>query len=118
MPEYVDPHDPVYSGHRTEVIHHGHADDPAVLDLVREDADVETVTNAIRQAHYQAMQAEHTRHEGAVETVVGHTPNGRDIRQTADGKFAVQPHNDNYWIECDTMKQALDAYEHPEKYRT
>jgi len=52
-----------------------------------------------------------------IETVVEHTPNGREIRQQVDGRFAVQPHNDNYWIVVDTLDEARDAYEHPENYR-
>ncbi len=44
--------------------------------------------------------------------VVCHTPNGREIR-LVDKKFVVQPHNDNYWIECDTLESAFRAY-HPD----
>lgn len=49
--------------------------------------------------------------------VVEHTPNGREIRQRSDGKYEVQPANDNYWIVCETIEAARDAYEHPAKYR-
>lgn len=40
-------------------------------------------------------------------TVVGHTPNGREIRQRADGKFEVQPPGDNWWAVGDTQEEAL-----------
>lgn len=50
--------------------------------------------------------------------VIEITPNGREIRRRSeDGKFEVQPHNDNYWIAVDTLDQARDAYQHPERYR-
>lgn len=52
-----------------------------------------------------------------VSTAVEQTPNGREIRKRPDGKYEVQPHNDNYWIVVDTLEQARDAYEHPERYR-
>ena len=40
-------------------------------------------------------------------TVVGHTPNGREIRQRADGKYEVQPPGDNWWAVGDTPEEAL-----------
>lgn len=40
-------------------------------------------------------------------TVVGHTPNGREIRQRADGKYEVQPPGDNWWAVGDTQEEAL-----------
>jgi hypothetical protein len=49
--------------------------------------------------------------------MVEHTPNGREIRRTANGKYVVQPHNDNYWISCDTLEDARLAYERPADYR-
>ena len=43
-----------------------------------------------------------------------YTPNGREIRRNnATGKFEVQPHNDNYWVECDTLEEAFRAF-HPD----
>jgi hypothetical protein len=43
-----------------------------------------------------------------------YTPNGRDIRlNTETGKFEVQPWNDNYWLEFDTLEQAYCGY-HPD----
>ncbi len=45
--------------------------------------------------------------------VACHTPNGREIRELPGGKFEVQPHNDNYWIECATLEDAYRAY-HPD----
>jgi len=47
------------------------------------------------------------------EEVVCHTPNGREIRLTADGKFVVQPWDDSCWVECDTIEEAYRAY-HPD----
>lgn len=49
--------------------------------------------------------------------IAAETPNGRDIRATADG-FEVQPHNDNYWLKTKTLAEAFDAFEHPENYRS
>lgn len=43
------------------------------------------------------------------EIVVGMVPNGRQVRLTAAGKFAVQSPNDNYWIEADSYDAALRA---------
>lgn len=40
-------------------------------------------------------------------TVVGHTPNGREIRQRRDGKYEVQPPGDNWWAVGDTQEEAL-----------
>ena len=40
-----------------------------------------------------------------------YTPNGREIRRTASGKFEVQPRQDNYWITCDTLEEAFRAYD-------
>lgn len=47
------------------------------------------------------------------ESVECYTPNGREIRRTGRGTFVVQPHNDNYWVECATLEDAFRAY-HPE----
>lgn len=41
------------------------------------------------------------------------TPNGREIRRKPNGKFEVQPWNDNYWIDVDTLDEAYRAY-HPD----
>lgn len=113
-PDHIDPRDTNYAGHRTEIVHHGHADHPAVLALIRRDADVGAVVEAIRQACVATQPAAiRTEPEIAVE----HTSNGREIRETAAGTFVVQPHNDNYWIECATIEDARDAYQHPDKHR-
>lgn len=48
------------------------------------------------------------------ETVVAYTPNGREIRQTEAGTYVVQPHNDNYWIECRSAAEALYRYHFPD----
>lgn len=50
--------------------------------------------------------------------VVEMTPNGREIRLAGDGKYEVQPHNDQYWVRCDTVEDARAAYHDPAKYRT
>lgn len=47
------------------------------------------------------------------ETVVAYTPNGREIRQTEAGTYVVQPHNDNYWIECRSVQEAMYRYHFP-----
>jgi hypothetical protein len=44
------------------------------------------------------------------------TPNGREVRYV-DGRFEVQPANDNYWLATASLAEALDAYEHPAQYR-
>lgn len=51
------------------------------------------------------------------EVVVEYTPNGREIRMGTDGKYHVQPHDDNYWITVETLDGAREAYWHPEWYR-
>lgn len=52
------------------------------------------------------------------EIIAAKTPNGRNIEfSQTKGKYAVQPHNDNYLIFCATLEEALDAYHHPDKYR-
>ncbi len=48
----------------------------------------------------------------ATATIECYTPNGREIRRTPGGKFVVQPRNDNYWVECDTIEEAYKAYHH------
>jgi len=48
--------------------------------------------------------------------IIEETPNGRYI-YLRDGKYEVQPKNDNYWIRVATPEETRDAYEHPEKYR-
>jgi hypothetical protein len=48
--------------------------------------------------------------------VVTTLPNGREIRFQG-GKFSVQPLNDNYWLSVDTLDEAIDACDNPEKYR-
>lgn len=54
------------------------------------------------------------------EPVVSTTPNGRNILLVRGG-FSVQPQNDNYWLNywltVASLDEALDAFEHPEKYR-
>jgi hypothetical protein len=46
-----------------------------------------------------------------VETL---TPNGREIRfDDATGLYFVQPHNDNYWIECRSAAEAMYRYHYP-----
>ena len=40
-------------------------------------------------------------------TVVGHSPNGREIRQRSDGKYEVQPPHDNWWAVGDTVDEAM-----------
>src|SRR5690606_21584582 len=45
-------------------------------------------------------------------TVVARTPNGRGIRQEGE-KFVVQPHNDNYWITCGSVAEAMYRYHFP-----
>lgn len=48
------------------------------------------------------------------DEVLCYTPNGREIRRrAATGKIEVQPHNDNYWVECATLEDAFRAY-HPD----
>lgn len=47
------------------------------------------------------------------DVVVCNTPNGREIRRLPGCRFEVQPHNDNYWIECDSLEAAYRAY-HPD----
>jgi hypothetical protein len=54
-PPNIDPRDS-NDGHRTEVVHHGHAEDPTVQTLVRAGAGIDAVLDAIRRAH--AAQAE------------------------------------------------------------
>jgi hypothetical protein len=51
------------------------------------------------------------------DVVVALTPNGREIRRRPDGRYEVQPKNDNYWIIVDSIKAAYDAYYRPAKYR-
>lgn len=46
-------------------------------------------------------------------TVVARTPNGREIRVTPDGVYLVQPHCDNYWIECQSVPEALFKFANP-----
>lgn len=41
-------------------------------------------------------------------TVVGHSPNGREIRQLDDGTYEVQPPNDNWWAKGKTVGEALE----------
>ncbi len=41
-------------------------------------------------------------------TVVGHSPNGREIRQLDDGTYEVQPPNDNWWAKGKTVDEALE----------
>ena len=50
------------------------------------------------------------------EPCVSHTPNGREIRLVRGG-FAVQPHNDNYWVTVPTIDAAMDAFANPQNYR-
>jgi len=54
--------------------------------------------------------------EAGYSIVAGQQPNGRDIRFRS-GKYETQPRNDNYWLRVDSLDDARDAYEHPEKYR-
>jgi len=52
------------------------------------------------------------------EIFIRHSPNGREIRfDRRIHKYIVQPHDDNYWIEVETLSNALDAYWYPERYR-
>ncbi len=44
--------------------------------------------------------------------VVCNTPNGREIREV-NGKFEVQPHNDNYWLTCDSVAEAMYRFHFP-----
>jgi hypothetical protein len=39
--------------------------------------------------------------------VVGHTPNGREIRYLHDGTYEVQPFSDNWWARGRTVDEAL-----------
>lgn len=41
------------------------------------------------------------------------TPNGREVLVSKDApdRYRVQPHNDNYWIEVDSLRAAIRAYE-------
>lgn len=42
------------------------------------------------------------------------TPNGRFVMRRGpsdDDGYRVQPHNDNYWIDCPTLADAIRAYE-------
>lgn len=47
------------------------------------------------------------------DSVVTHTPNGREIREVAEGVFEVQPHNDNYWIRCSSVQEAMYRFHFP-----
>lgn len=51
-------------------------------------------------------------------TVVAHTPNGREIRLLATGRYEVQPHNDNYWMDCASVEEAMVRYYDPHGYST
>jgi len=48
--------------------------------------------------------------QNGYSVIAAHTPNGREIRATKDGKFEVQPENDNYWVACDSVKDALRIF--------
>lgn len=51
------------------------------------------------------------------DLVVDQTPNGRTIRfNRKTGEYEVQPHNDNYWISCNPLEEAHEAYNHPERF--
>ncbi len=36
-------------------------------------------------------------------------PNGRFIYRTDDGGFEAQPPNDNYWVECALLEDAVNV---------
>ena len=56
--------------------------------------------------------------EIGMEAVIDKTENGRDVLlDCRTGIYSVQPHNDNYWIEVESLEKAHDAFYHPEKYR-
>lgn len=46
-------------------------------------------------------------------TVICSTPNGREIRQREDGIYEVQPHNDNYWLQCRSVAEAMFRFHYP-----
>lgn len=46
-------------------------------------------------------------------TVICSTPNGREIRKREDGTYEVQPHNDNYWLQCRSVAEAMFRYHYP-----
>lgn len=54
--------------------------------------------------------------EAGRERCVSHTPNGREIRLVRGG-FRVQPANDNYWLDVNSIDDAMAAYERPQDYR-
>lgn len=43
------------------------------------------------------------------DAVVCRLPNNREVRLRA-GRYEVQPHNDNYWVACDSIEEALAVY--------
>jgi hypothetical protein len=45
--------------------------------------------------------------------VICNTPNGREVR-LVDGRYEVQPHNDNYWISCASVAEAMYRYRFPD----
>lgn len=49
--------------------------------------------------------------------IIGDSPDGcRPILKLHDGKFQVQPCDDNYWITVDSLEEVQEAYQHPEKF--
>ena len=48
------------------------------------------------------------------EMVVEYTADGREIHQTADGEFLVQPWDDDCWIVCQSLEEARTVYQRPD----
>ena len=46
--------------------------------------------------------------------VVEYTADGREIHQTTDGEFLVQPWDDEGWIVCQSLEEARAVYQRPE----
>lgn len=68
-----------------------------ILEYWQEHSEAISLIEYARQARYAAGH------------VVAYTPNGREVRREGD-HLVVQPHDDNYWIQCDDLQAAQRAY--------
>ena len=106
VPDYVDPRKDNMGGHRTEVVHHGFADDIDVVALLVTNAGPNKVAETIRAAYIAREEAAYRVNNPEPPKVAAILSHGREVR-IVGGMYEVQPPNDNYWCKFTTLKKAI-----------